>query len=116
MGRKSTRPGTTKATKRQKARGNRAFCALLETHYLFKERHRVDGRRILAHLEMHLRRLGVAAHAGSGERLSALDLLAARYAERIGVAVDGDRAVIVTNQNGVAELLQAIAGVDHDAV
>ncbi len=58
---------------------------------------------------MDLRLLDVAAHAGDGNRLAALDLLAAGDAQRVGVAVDGDGAVVVTDENRVAEFLQAVA-------
>ncbi len=44
---------------------------------LFKERGWVHRRCVLADFEVNLRTLGTASHAGGGNRLTALNLLAA---------------------------------------
>src|SRR5690606_21010660 len=83
---------------------------------LFQVARRIDRRRILADLEVQLRRVGLAAHAGDRDLLPALDLFAALDLERAGVAVDRDQPVLVAHQHGVAEFLEPIAGIDDDAV
>ncbi|ENN86963.1 hypothetical protein RHSP_14185 [Rhizobium freirei PRF 81] len=95
---------------------DRAFCRVLETHNLFKERHWVDRSRILADFEVQLRLADVAAHARRSKGLAALDLLPPGDAESIRMAVDRDRTVVMANENRVAEFLQAVAGIDDDAV
>ena len=52
----------------------------------------------------------------TGDFLAPLHLLATRDLQFAGVAVDGDQPVLVAHQNCVAELLQPVACIDHDAV
>ena len=61
-------------------------------------------------------RLTLPAHAGGGELLAALDLLAALNRQRVGMAVDRDGTVVVADEDRIAQLLQAIAGIDDHAV
>ncbi|MNH98565.1 hypothetical protein D3C73_512870 [compost metagenome] len=65
---------------------------------------------------MNLRTLCVAAHTRRSKRLAAGNLLATGDVDRAGMAVNGDLAVVVTYEHGVAELLQTIACVDNDTV
>ncbi len=65
---------------------------------------------------MEFRQIGRTAHARARDLLAAPHLVAARHLQLTGMAVDGDQAVLVTHQNRVAELLQPVAGIDHDAV
>src|SRR5687768_4213467 len=77
---------------------------------------RIDRRGILSHFEMELRSVGRAAHSGNRDLLAALHGVAARYLQFAGMPVNGDETVLVPHQHGVAEILQAVAGVDDDAV
>src|SRR5690606_18672726 len=78
---------------------------------LFQVGGRVDRGRVLADLEVQLRRVGGSAHAGYRDLRAALDLVAAVDLELAGVAVNRDQPVLMAHENRVAEFLEPVAGI-----
>ena len=76
---------------------------------------RIDRGRSLAQFEVELRRIDVAGVAGLGDHLPALDLFAALDVELAVVAVSGDEAVGMLDEDEVAVAFQPVARVDDDA-
>src|SRR5882724_5056483 len=90
-------------------------CGLTVTA-LGEERRRIDRRRALADLEMHLRRRDAAGLAGLGDDLAALHGVVALDHDLAGMRVGGDIAVGVPDQHQVAVGLELVAGIGDDAV
>src|SRR5690606_30796401 len=78
--------------------------------------HRVDRHGIIANLEMQLWHFSRAGHARHRDFVAALDDVAPRDLELVGMAIDGDETVLMAQQHGIAEILQAVARIDDDAI
>ena len=64
---------------------------------------------------MKLRSRYVTAAAALGDHITRLDLLAAIDEDLAVIAVDGDPSAFMADEDEVAERLEAVAGIDHDA-
>ena len=76
----------------------------------------IDRGRALAQFEVQLRSVDVAALAGLGDDLAALDRVAALDVELAIVGVGGDEAIGMADQNQIAVAFQLAAGIGDDAV
>src|SRR5690606_28052538 len=75
---------------------------------LFEIGHRIDRARALAHFEMKLRPVRVARHARKRDLLTAPDGIAALHLHLGSVPVDRHEAVLMPNENRVAETFQPV--------